>query len=232
MNDAVRAAMDAGMTAQLSELDRRLAAGAKRFGWKVGFNDAAVQRKLGVDGFIVGVLDASRRLRSGDTCTLPAGSQPCVEAEVAVRMARDVGAGATGAQALAAIAALAPAIEVVDYARPSDGLTAILSHSIFHSASVIAEERAPAAFAEITGALPTLEKNGARERDPEPALRIADLGALVARVATILSGYGHALRAGDWILTGTWVKPAPVAPGDEVEVRFGPLGNVRVRFTS
>jgi 2-oxo-3-hexenedioate decarboxylase len=106
------------MAAQLADLKRRLASGVPRLGWKVGFNDAAVQRKLGVDGFLVAALDGARPVSTGGTCTVPPGSQPCVEAEVAVRMARGLGGNETPEQALAAIAALAPAIEVVDYARP------------------------------------------------------------------------------------------------------------------
>jgi len=230
MTDVVRAALDAGMAAQRAELEHRLARGIPRLGWKVGFNDEAVQRRLGIEGFLVATLDGSRRHESGQICTLTPGSSPCVEAEVGVRMARDLAPGATSERALAAIAALAPAIEVVDYARPSNGLEAILRHAIFHAASVIGADHPLDAFGQLENDVPRLVKNGAIERVPEPTLRIVDLGAVVARVATILGSHSLQLRAGDWVLTGSWVKPAPVAKGDEVEVAFGSLGSVRVRF--
>jgi 2-keto-4-pentenoate hydratase len=230
VTEAVAAELRDGMRAQLEELRRRLADGAGRLGWKVGFNDPAMQRRLGLDGFIVGALDASRRLAPGGVCRLPAGVSAFVEAEVAVRIDRDLDRTGTSEGAWECVGALAPAIEVVDYARPASGVAAILSHSIFHSASIIGAECAPAEFADIGPQSPVLFKNGARERGPEAALRIADMGRLLARVGAILREHGEEVRAGDWVITGSWVSPAPVAPGDSVEVDFGPLGRVGARF--
>jgi 2-keto-4-pentenoate hydratase len=191
VTDAIRAAMDAGMAAQLADLKRRLASGVPRLGWKVGFNDAAVQRKLGVDGFLLAPLDGARRLPGAARAPFRRAASRASKrkSRCAWRVALD--GNATPEQALAAVAALAPAIEVVDYARPSDGLTAILTHAIFHFASVIGEERAPDVFATLAQDVPVLTKNGAVERSTDPALRIQDLGALVARG----SGDSFRLRA-------------------------------------
>jgi 2-oxo-hept-3-ene-1,7-dioate hydratase len=208
----------------------RLQLGTPRLGWKVGINDPVVQRMLGLDGFVVGALDGAHRLADGERYRLPAGARVCVETEVAVCLAHDVDSRAGAVQALASVGALAPAIEIVDYARPSNGLAALLSHSIFHAASVIGAPQPAATFAGIEGPLPVLSKNGARERECEPSLRIADLGTVIARVAAILAVAGERVRAGDWILTGSWVAPVPVTPGDSVEADFGALGHVGVSF--
>ena len=227
----VAAALRDGMRSQLEQLERRLASGVSRLGWKIGFNDPAMQRRLGLDGFIVGWLDASRHFASGATCTLPAGASAFVEAEVAVRIDRDLEPDAGSERAWQCIGTLAPAIELVDYARPASGIAEILAHSIFHSASVFGAEQAPARFAKITPDSPVLHKPGARERGPDAALRITDMGGLLARLGGILREHGESLRAGDWVITGTWVSPAPVAAGDAIEVDFGPLGRAGARFS-
>src|SRR6185503_4200646 len=124
----------------------------------------------------------------------------------------------SAADAWAAVGALAAAVEVVDYARPADGLAAILAHSIFHFASVIGAPCPPSAFGRLAADVPVLIKNGAHQGAPQDSLRIGEPGAVVARVAEILLDSGERLRAGDWILTGSWITPVPVSAGDEVAV--------------
>jgi 2-keto-4-pentenoate hydratase len=220
------------MRVQLETRARRSAEGVLRVGWKVGINDPAMQKRLGLDGFVVGALDGARRFDSGATCRLAAPGRPFVEAEIAVRIDREIATPPSAAEAWAAAGALAAAVEVVDYARPTDGLAAILTHSIFHSASVIGAPCPPSAFGRLAADVPVLTKNSTRQGGPQDSLRIGDLGAVAARVAAILIDGGERLRAGDWILTGSWITPVPVSAGDEVAVDFGALGSVAVRFAA
>jgi 2-keto-4-pentenoate hydratase len=52
----------------------------------------------------------------------------------------------------------------------------------------------------------------------------------VAFVRSYLSAHGAALRAGDRIIAGSMVAPLAVAPGDSLDVAFGPLGRLGVSF--
>ncbi len=56
-----------------------------------------------------------------------------------------------------------------------------------------------------------------------------DPAALVPWGVRIASARGG-LRAGDVITTGSWIGMAPVAAGDEVEVRFPGIGEARLRL--
>jgi 2-keto-4-pentenoate hydratase len=221
------AAVREGMAAQLQALDEHLALGMPRLGWKVAINDPAMQRRLGLDGWVTGFLRGDRVVRSAGTYTIADGAMVLVEAEVAIRIGVEVPPGAGEAEGGAAIAAVAPAIEVVDYTRPMTGLATILAHSVFHDAVVFGDER-PLDAGSIAG--PSVRCRGEVARSADPALDPGPLGALVARVATFLGAHGAALLAGDRIISGSFTQPLPVVTGDDVEVDFGALGAVSVRI--
>ncbi len=221
------AAVREGMAAQLRALDEHLALGMPRLGWKVAINDPAMQRRLGLDGWVTGFLRGDRVFRSADTYAIADGAMVLVEAEIAIRVGREVPPDASVADGEAAIAAIAPAIELVDYARPMTGLATMLGHSAFHDAVVFGDER-PAVTGSVAG--PTVRCRGETVRMPDPALDPGPLGALVARVAAFLGAHGAALLAGDRIISGTFTQPLPVVTGDDVAVDFAALGGVSLRI--
>jgi 2-keto-4-pentenoate hydratase len=49
-------------------------------------------------------------------------------------------------------------------------------------------------------------------------------------IANKLAEYGHGLRAGMVLMTGSIVASIPLAAGDDVDVEFTQLGAVRVRM--
>ncbi len=223
---AADAAVREGMAAQLRAFDEHLALGMPRLGWKVAINDPAMQRRLGLDGWVTGFLRGDRVVPAGGTYTIADGAMVLVEAEVAIRIDREVAPGASAADGGAAIAAVAPAIELVDYARPMTGLATMLGHSVFHDAVVFGDERPPHAGS-VAG--PIVRCRGETARTADPALDPGPLGVLVARVATYLGAHGAALLAGDRIISGTFTQPLPVVTGDDVVVDFGVLGRVALR---
>jgi len=52
------------------------------------------------------------------------------------------------------------------------------------------------------------------------------------RVATVLDAAGERLLAGDRVISGSLTRAVFVDPGDRVEVDYGPLGTLAVRFTA
>ncbi len=47
---------------------------------------------------------------------------------------------------------------------------------------------------------------------------------------SFLAAHGAALQPGDRIIAGSMVPPLAVASGDTLQVTFGPLGELSVRF--
>ena len=134
------------------------------------------------------------------------------------------------AEARAAIGALAPAFEIVDYARGASDLDSLLAHSMFHAGTVLGESH-PAADLSAAGALwPALFRDGKRIGAPRAELVAGDLGVTVAHVARYLEAFGERLAAGDLILSGSFMERAVrLDSGSEIRADFGPLGWLSVR---
>lgn len=100
---------------QTINIDRRVAAGQRIIGRKVGLTSAPMQKILGVNEPDFGVLTDEMFVEDGDLISLDRLLQPRVEAEPAFVMERDLaGPGVTTAGALAAIAGVMPSVEIVD----------------------------------------------------------------------------------------------------------------------
>src|SRR5215510_1454561 len=110
---------------------QRLQAGAKLIGWKVGFGAPAAMEKLKLTGPLVGFLLDQGMLPSGATVKVAGWHKPVAEPEIAILLGRDVAADADDTAARAAVAALAPALEIADADGPMDDVEAILASNIF-----------------------------------------------------------------------------------------------------
>src|SRR3989442_608536 len=95
------------MHAQLASWRSRVAGGASRVGWKIGFNSPAAQKQLGLDGAVVGHLTQATVLAPGTSHSLAGAHLVCAEPEVAIHVGRDVPAGADGEAARASAPATA-----------------------------------------------------------------------------------------------------------------------------
>jgi 2-keto-4-pentenoate hydratase len=205
---------------QHERLAQALAAGMPRLGWKICVNEPTNLRRLGLARPFVGYLDGARRFASGDTCQLGPGGVFAVEPEIAIQ----VGAGT------ASIAALAPALEIVDYTRGGFTLAGVVESSSFHHGVVLGTPRPPGSAPALGPACPRLLHDGVPAGTPDPALVPADLSEIVRLVAAFLDEHGQELRAGDWILSGACTAPVRVAAGERVEADFATLGAVAVHF--
>ena len=197
---------------------RLLASEGPRAGWKVALNVAAVQTHFGLEGWLLGTVPEVGGPASGHRIAVPEGGRLKLEAELAVRL------GAAGGAV--SVDAVAPAFELVDYARPSDSLEAIVRHSFFHAAALLGTTRA--AFEPLTPPAPRVKRNGEVVREAVEALRVDSLEPIRERAATLLAGHDVRLGAGEWILCGSLIDPVSVRPGDVFDVDFGPLGSLHL----
>jgi 2-keto-4-pentenoate hydratase len=222
-----------GMTAQLATRRARIAAGEKPLGWKVGLGAHATMQKLGLAGPLVGFLMQRALLLSGGTASLQGWLRPVAEPEICVRMAHDLGAGATSDAALAAVKEILPAIELADLdpVPAVDNLDAVLAGDIFQRHVLLCgNTRAGGSVAGLTSRLIRRGAEASRTSDPEALT--GKLPDIVAHVANTLAAFGEKLSAGDVIITGSITPPLMLEP-DETELTHAldPIGEVSVHFT-
>lgn len=210
-------------------LARWRAAGAPRGGWKIGINVPEIQARLGLAHPLVGPIDADRVVASGARLAPDPAARWHVEPELAIRLARRVDPSADPPAALGCVAAIAPALEIVDYALPSPDLEAVIEHSMFHAGCVLGASRPASDASELGTRWPRLQVGDASAPAPRADLVPASIGALLHFAAELLARFGEALEAGDLLLGGSYTDRAvALPPHGEARADFGPLGVVSV----
>ena len=216
------------MLAQLTERRRRIEDGEAPLGWKLGMGVPAAMAKLGTDAPLVGYLLAPARVDDGGTVSLDGWGTAKLEPEIAVHMGADLAAGASRADAEAAIAGLGPAIELVDLDPSADDPEAILAADIFQRHVLLGPVTEGATAA---GTSARALKNGDEAAATADATEATgDPVDLVLHVANVVGDAGEGLRAGEVVICGSVVPALDVAPGDTVEVQLDPLGSLTVSF--
>jgi 2-oxo-hept-3-ene-1,7-dioate hydratase len=225
-------ALQCGMHDQLATWRRMVQAHGQRLGWKIGFSDRAAQQRMGLAAPVLGYLRRDCLLAGGDVFALPANSVIKAEVEVAIRLGRDVMAGTSATQAEVAIAAYAPAVELVDVTHPLDGLEALLRGNLYHAAVLIGPEQStiPAAPRQMIQA--RLSVDGKLLRDSEPQRLPEHFSELVQTTAATLSQHGERLMAGDWIICGAIVEPIEVRPGNRIDIDMSSFERLTLGFSA
>jgi 2-keto-4-pentenoate hydratase len=222
-----------GMRKQFALRRQRLAAGAKQIGWKVGMGAPAAKERLKLTAPIVGFLLDSAPLPSGTRISLGGWQKPAAEAEIAAYIGHDLPGGASRDDVRSAIAALGPAIELIDVDGPTDDVEAALAGDIFQRHVVLGPRDASRARARLDGLSARIVRSG--KDVPAPAdleTNIGEIVEIVRHVADVTAALGDGLHAGQFIICGALTGPMFLEPGETgLNYALDPIGEVSVRFT-
>jgi 2-oxopent-4-enoate hydratase len=219
---------------QLANAKRRIDAGERVAGMKVGLTAKTIQVALGVDRPDFGHLFASMEVADGGDCPIDGLIQPRAESEIGIILKHGLrGPGLTDLDIVEATEALVPTLEIVD-SRITDWKIKFVDTVADNGSSarfVVGAKRTPPAGIDTRTLGVAFEKNGELVGSGAGA---AVLGATpyraVAWLANTLAADGLELHAGDVILPGALCAMVPVARGDVARADFGVLGSVSVRF--
>jgi len=218
---------------QLINIRQRLARGARIVGHKVGLSSAAMQTMMGVDEPDYGHLLADMEVF--EDVPVPAGRylHPRVEVEVGFVLADDLpGAGCTEDDVLAATAAYAPAIELID-TRIRDWKIALCDTIADNASSagfVLGGQRVSPGNIDIQNIDAVLTRNGEVVAEGRSDAVLGNPVAAVAWLARKVDSFGVRLRAGDIVLPGSCTRAIDARPGDAFVADFAGLGTVRLSF--
>jgi 2-keto-4-pentenoate hydratase len=208
-------------------LHRKLSAGERLVGWKVGYTSAAMRAQMNVAAPNYGPLTDRMVLSSGEDVR-PGLAQPRVEPEVLVVLGSDLPPKVSRDQVAAAVAEARAALEVVDSVwrdyrfrledNTADGSSA--AHAVVGPAFAPGTDLASVEVV-LTGADgERLESTGAAAMgDPLEAVRW---------LAAALGASGRRLRAGHLVLTGGLTRAVPLPEGGSVAACFQSAGEVRI----
>lgn len=218
---------------QLINIRRRVAGGARIVGHKVGLSSEAMQQMMGVDEPDYGHLLAEMEVFSDRP--VPAGRYlyPRVEVEVGFILADDLpGEGCTEDDVLAATAAYAPAIELID-TRITEwkiGLCDTIADNASSAGFVLGPERVSPKDVDICGIDAVLTRNGEVVAQGRSDAVLGNPVTAVAWLARKVDSFGVRLKAGDIVLPGSCTRAIDVRAGDDFVAEFAGLGSVRLSF--
>jgi 2-keto-4-pentenoate hydratase len=218
---------------QLINIRQRVAEGARVIGHKVGLSSEAMQKMMNVDEPDYGhLLD---EMQVFEDRPVPAGRYlfPRVEVEVGFILADDLpGAGCTEDDVLAATAAFAPAIELID-TRIKDWkikLCDTIADNASSAGWVLGEARVSPKDVDIRNIDAVLTRNGEVVAEGRSDAVLGNPVTAVAWLARKVENFGVRLKAGDVVLPGSCTKAFDANPGDKFVADFVGLGAVHLSF--
>lgn len=213
--------------------ERRLAAGARLIGRKIGLTSAAVQAQIGVDRPDFGALFDDMRYADGELVPYQRLLQPKAEGEVAFLLGRDIPDASDPTEVRAAVHLAYPAVEIVD-SRIENwriGITDTVADNASSGVFVIGDHGRPLHEFEPARVRMVMRRDGEVVSKGTGQDCLGDpLHALTWLARTAIE-FGSPLRSGDLVLSGALGPMVTAGPGDVFEVSIEPLGTVTARFS-
>lgn len=212
---------------------RRLAAGEKVIGKKIGVTSKAVMDMLGVYQPDFGWLTDAMVYNEGESIPMSRLIQPKAEGEIAFVLKKTLkGPGVTVADVLAATEGVMACFEIVDSRienwkiKIQDTVADNASCGVF----VLGDRLVDPRDVDLTTCGMVLEKNGEIVVTGAGAAALGHPANAVAWLANTLGAHGTALEAGEVVLSGSLGAMVPVKTGDNLRVTIGGIGGCSVRF--
>ena len=213
---------------QLGLIGRRVAAGERQIGWKVGLTAKAIQQQFGFHEPVFGcVLETTP---SGHTFAPGSLIQPGFECELCMHLAHDLPPGADLLAAGAAVGQIHPALEIIETRGPPTQIPLMLADNAQQKTCVLGTPvRLPQTLESI---LCTVRINAAVvATGTGDAVLGNPLNSLVW-LAGKLPQYGRQLKAGEFVMTGSFTRQFPIMPADRVHVAFAGVGDVETAMAA
>lgn len=221
--------VDDAYAIQALSLARRYARGERRVGMKMGLTSRAKMAQVGVDEMVWGRLTDAMQVEEGGSIALSRYVHPRVEPEVAFLLKAPLAGRVSMTQAMAAVEAVAPAMEIID-SRYKDFK--------FVLADVVADNSSSSGFIVGPWSKPDLDVGNlglVMSVDGRPvqvgstaAILGHPLRSLVA-AARLVAQWGERLEAGWIVLAGGATAAHPLAAGMTVRTEMQSLGAVSFR---
>ena len=230
--------MDDAYRVQQAWIDRKIAAGRRVIGHKIGLTSRAMQSTLGVDTPDSGILLDDMLFSDGGT--IPPGRFIALRAEVELAFVLKAplqGPGCTMPDVYDATAYVIPALELLDTrilrVDPQTGATRTVLDTISDNAAnagiVLGGRPVRPLDVDLRWVAAICSRNGVVEETGVAAGVLNHPANGIAWLADRLAQTGGMLRAGEIVLSGSFTRPVELGAGDMVHGDFGPLGTVSCR---
>jgi len=226
---------DAAYRINLALIDRHVARGEAQAGWKVGLTARAIREQFGLPEPLFAVLFEKGRWPSGRTWPRAAMVGPGWENELCLTLGKTLkGPGVTEADAKAAIATVAPAMEIIETRGPNsmDGFKCMIADNGQQYAYVVGDETPydPAVHDLGKASVEIFVDGKSQESAPGSAVMESSAVASIVWLANKLAEFGRTLEAGQVVMTGSFTRQYAIDRDLTAEARFDPFGSAIATF--
>ena len=211
---------------QALSIARRRARGERRAGYKMGLTSRAKMQQVGVGEIIWGRLTDAMRLGEGGELSRARYVHPRVEPEIAYIIGRPLEGEVSAAEALAAVEAVAPALEIIDsrYRNFRFALPDVIADNSSSSGYFVGSWARPSSDVANLGIL--MEVDGRPVQIGSSAAILGNPIRSLVAAARLVARAGERLEPGDIVLAGGATAAHPLVPGQHIRTTFQALGIV------
>ncbi|KGJ98522.1 2-keto-4-pentenoate hydratase [Thalassotalea sp. ND16A] len=209
---------------QDQSLGRRLARGEQQVGIKMGFTSRAKMIQMGVDDMIWGPLTDEMFIEEGGEVALDKFIHPRVEPEIAFLLKKPLSGNVTLAEVMAAVEAVAPALEVIDsrYNNFKFSLEDVVADNCSSSGFTIGAWQQ--AGLDLSNLGMVMEFDGKAVQIGSSAAILGNPYRSLAAAARVAGEAGKVLPAGSIVLAGAATAAQALTPGVHVKLHCEKLG--------
>jgi 2-oxo-3-hexenedioate decarboxylase len=191
--------VEEGYAIQAAAFGRRLGRGEKQVGVKMGFTSRAKMVQMGISDLVWGRLSNQMLIEDGAEIDLENYVHPRVEPELAFLLKKPLEGRVTATEALAAVEAVAPAMEIIDsrYKNFKFSLADVVADNSSSSGFVLGAWQSP--NANLTNLGMVLEFNGRPVQIGSSAAILGQPVRSLAAASRLSTDAGQRLEAG-WIV--------------------------------
>jgi len=231
--------IDDAYAVQKELINAKLAQGRRIIGWKIGLTSRAMQDALKIDTPDSGILFDDMLFENGGTIPKGRFVQPRVEAEIAFVMKADLPNGnVTHADVIAATDYVAPSLEILDTrilrADPKTGKPRVIVDTISDNAAnagiVLGDKQHAIGAHELRWVGAIVTRNDIVEETGLGAGVQNDPVTGIVWLANRMAAYDQHIRAGDVVLSGSFIRPLEAPSGSHIHADYGPFGSVTCTF--
>lgn len=230
--DSHQLTVDEAYAIQALSIRRRLERGEKLIGMKMGLTSRAKMVQMGVSDVIWGRLTDAMRVEDGDNIHFEKFVHPRVEPEIAFLLKRPLEGKVTLLEAMNAVEAVAPAMEIIDsrYRNFKFSLPDVIADNSSSSAFVLGSWNSPAIDTSNLGMV--MKIGGRPVQIGSSAAILGHPGRSLAAASRLVAAAGLRLEAGWIVMAGGATAAEKLLPGMSVRLDVEKLGRTSFNVIS
>jgi 2-keto-4-pentenoate hydratase len=221
--------LDDAYRVQFGMIARRVAAGERQIGWKVGLTAPAIQHQFGFHEPVFGCILDSKP--SGHVFRPADLIRPGFESELCLRISQRLGGEVSMATARQAVDVVYPSLEIIETRGDFTAQIALAMADNAQQKTVILGKPVPVGEHKLNEVTATVQINGNTVATGNGDAVLGNPLNSVIWLARKLAEFGRGIQPGEIIMSGSFTRQFPIEPGDRVHVDFSGIGDVRTEMT-